>query len=1251
VTDNPLPDNPLPDRAEIPSTSTGWLVGSGEMATLVRAFDWASTPLGPVQSWSPALRMTVGLMLANRVPMLLWWGADYISIYNDAYRPVLGSKHPWALGKPCFECWEEIQQILRPLIDAPFNGGPATWMDDILLEIHRHGFFEETHFTISYSPVPDETAPRGIGGVLAVVYETTEKIIAERRVEALRDLGARSGEAKTAEMACAIAAETLANYEKDFPFVLFYLIDPDGKRAWLAAASGVERGNAASPEVIELDECLGGSGAWPLSEAVRNESMVTIDDLRMRFTDVPPGPWSDPPQSAAVIPIRSNKAHELAGLMVAGLSSRLKFDPPYRSFLELAATQVANAIATARAYEEERKRAEALAEIDRAKTIFFSNVSHEFRTPLTLMLGPLEELKGELSRADGLISARQYQRLDLAHRNGLRLLKLVNTLLDFSRIEAGRERALYEPTDLAAATTELASMFRSAVEKAGLRLIVDCEPLSEVAYVDREMWEKIVLNLLSNAFKFTFAGQIELMLRQTDEDFVLAVRDTGTGIPSHELPKLFERFHRVAGAQGRSHEGSGIGLAFVQELVKLHGGTVSVESSSGKGTTFTINIPRGHSHLPAEQIGAARTSVSTVMGATAFVEEALRWLSDGEPTGHEIIADATNRDSQPVSGERPYVLLADDNSDMREYVRRLLEPNYQVEVAVDGEAARAAIARRKPDLLLADVMMPRLDGMQLLARLRSDPQTNTLPVILLSARAGEESRVEGMQSGADDYLIKPFSARELLARVEAHLKMARFRDEAAETLRASEERYRAFVTASSDVVYRMSPDWSEMRFLHGRDFVADTKSPSRSWLQTYIRPDDQSRMMQAVQQAISNKSIFELEHPVIRVDGTTGWTHSRAIPLLGAGGEIIEWFGAARDISERKQAEETQQLLIGELNHRVKNILASVQAIMQQTLRRTQDPAAFAESFAGRIQSLARVHSMLTASTWKGAELRSVIGDQLLHGPVDETRITARGPGVYLEPQMTLHIALMLHELGTNAAKHGALSTPDGRVTIGWTVKDQTLQLRWEERGGPPSPAPATRGFGTTLIEQSARSEGGSARMLAGPNGVVWEIALQLPRPSAGSETSPLSPPESVPKMKGQPLVFDTPRDKLVGKRFLVVEDEPLVALDLSAALEQAGAEVIASTGSADKALEVIESRPLDAALLDGNLNGRPVDDIAAALMRRNIPFAFVTGYGRESLPKGFASIALLTKPFSESHLLDIARQLVDCSSPVSRAG
>jgi signal transduction histidine kinase len=466
-----------------------------------------------------------------------------------------------------------------------------------------------------------------------------------------------------------------------------------------------------------------------------------------------------------VLPLATPGQARLAGVLVTGVSPRRALDDEYRGFFELVAGHSAGAIADARAYEAERRRAEALAELDRAKTAFFSNVSHEFRTPLTLMLGPLEDLRGAPA-----VPADVRERLDLIQRNGVRLLKLVNALLDFSRIEAGRVEAVYEPTDLAAYTAELASVFRSAVERAGLRLVIQCRPLSAPVYVDRAMWEKVVLNLLSNAFKFTFEGEITVSVSQAADHALLEVRDTGIGIPAAELPHVFERFHRVRGARGRAHEGTGIGLALVQELIRLHGGTVTATSEPGTGTTFTVAIPTGAGHLPAERVGIERAPASTALGATSYVDEALRWLPDEVPA--EPFLPSPGLLTSP-RGAR--VLLADDNADMREYVRRLLGRHWTVETVADGETALAAARERPPDLILTDVMMPVLDGFGLLRELRADPRTRTVPVILLSARAGEESRVEGLDAGADDYLIKPFSARELVARVNAHLELARLR--------------------------------------------------------------------------------------------------------------------------------------------------------------------------------------------------------------------------------------------------------------------------------------------------------------------------------------------------------------------------------------------------------------------------------------------------------------------------------------------
>ncbi|TAK08889.1 MAG: response regulator [Candidatus Manganitrophaceae bacterium] len=758
--------NPLV-RRKTAAPSREWLVGGGEMGRLIRMHDWSATPLGPRGRWPQSLQTAIRIILGSRYPMFVWWGSAFIKFYNDAYIPVLGKRHPDALGQPAARVWAEIWPILGPQAEAVINEGRATWNEELLLVMERNGYTEETYFTFSYSPVANDAGE--VNGVFCACTEETGRVIDRRRLKTLRDLTARTAEAKTAEEACELAARALAQNPHDLPFALIYLLNHDGTRAHLAGCAGIAPQAAASPEAIEAGSMA--PNRWPLDSIARSEGMQ-LDDLAARFGPLPGGPWPESPRSAVLLPLAQPGQKQPAGLLIAGISPRRLLDDNYRDFLDLVAGHVATAVANARAYETERKRAEALAEIDRAKTAFFSNVSHEFRTPLTLMLGPIEDALADLRRP---LAPEHRERLITAHRNSLRLLKLVNTLLDFSRLEADRMEATYEPTDLAALTAELASTFRSAIDRAGLRLIVNCPLLEEPIYVDREMWEKIVLNLISNAFKFTFEGEIEVALRRAADQIELRVRDTGTGIPEEALPHLFERFYQVKGARARTHEGSGIGLALVQDLVRLHGGTTCVESAVGRGTTFTVAIPAGAAHLPSDRIGGARMRDSTALGAASYVEEALRWL----PERRNEEAPLGGPPQAPLHVPRPArILLADDNADMREYLRRLLSQKWTVEAVGDGAAAFTAACGRPPDLLLTDVMMPGMDGFELLQALRADSRTREVPVILLSARAGEESRVEGLEAGADDYLVKPFSARELMARVGAHLELAHLRREA-----------------------------------------------------------------------------------------------------------------------------------------------------------------------------------------------------------------------------------------------------------------------------------------------------------------------------------------------------------------------------------------------------------------------------------------------------------------------------------------
>jgi DNA-binding NtrC family response regulator len=398
------------------------------------------------------------------------------------------------------------------------------------------------------------------------------------------------------------------------------------------------------------------------------------------------------------------------------------------------------------------------------------------------------------------------------------LLKLVNTLLDFSRIEAGRVQAVYEPTDLSEVTAEIASVFRSAMENAGLRFSVECPPIGEPVHVDRDMWEKVVSNLLSNAFKFTFEGSVTVTLKSTDQAVELQVCDTGVGIPEEHRERVFERFHRIEGAHARTYEGTGIGLAFVQELVRLHGGDVRVDSSLGQGSTFTVRILRGTAHLPMERIQAVRSIASTGVRAAVYAEEAQRWLPDEwSPVDVTVLPKSATLTPWPQpepAGDRELIVVADDNADMRKYLRHLLGGRYEVHTVSDGRQALETTRLLRPALLLADVMMPQLDGFGLLRAVRDDAVLASTPIFLLSARAGEESRLEGLQAGADDYLVKPFTARELIARVEVHLKLAKLRRETAEReerLRLEAELERQRLSASQELLLETTRLYRELQ--------------------------------------------------------------------------------------------------------------------------------------------------------------------------------------------------------------------------------------------------------------------------------------------------------------------------------------------------------------------------------------------------------------------------------------------------------
>ncbi|MCL7460372.1 ATP-binding protein [Micromonospora echinofusca] len=734
----------------------------GETGRLMARLNWADTPLGPVDGWPQSLRAAVRMVLSSRYPMLLLWGERFTQLYNDAYSALIGDKHPDALGGDVRITLAEGWDVLAPLIDEAMATGVASWVPALQLLLDRAGYREEAYFSVSHAPARDDEGCTV--GVLTVCSEVTEQVVGERRLRLLRDLSV-GGDGRTVdvESTCVRLAEAIGGHPLDVPFAAIYL--RDGALLRRVACVGGEPVAAALPATLSTGQEHG----WGLAAAAGGTTTEVAGVER--WLTLPAGPWGDPVGTALALPLPSAEAGQPLGVLLVGVSPSRGLDEAYRSFHALLAQQVAVAVRNSQAYEEERRRAETLAELDRVKTGFFTNVSHEFRTPLTLMLGPLADA---LNDNEHPLPAAQRERVDTAWRNATRLLTLVNSLLTFSSLEAGQAHSQAREVDLAGLTAELSSVFRAAVERAGLRLEVDCPPLPRPVRVDPVNWERIVTNLLSNALKYTFVGRIRVALAADDEEIRLTVADTGIGIAEEDLPRLFERFHRVQGARSRSHEGTGIGLALVRELARLEGGDVRVESRIGTGTTFTVTLPWSATGRTAGPVA----EVDGVGGAArATAQEAIGWLADPARAGASAPAGQPARAYGGEDASRhARILVADDNADMRAYLARLLgEQGWRVQTVGDGRQALEAIRRERPDLVLTDVMMPEVDGFELVRRLRRQAATRTLPVVVLSARAGGDASVEGLDLGADDYVVKPFAAAELIARIRATLHGARSR--------------------------------------------------------------------------------------------------------------------------------------------------------------------------------------------------------------------------------------------------------------------------------------------------------------------------------------------------------------------------------------------------------------------------------------------------------------------------------------------
>jgi PAS domain S-box-containing protein len=1231
------------------------LATGGEAGALIARIDWASHPLGPIAGWPQSLRTALSICLASRTPILVWWGPELYEFYNDAYRPVLGAtKHPRALGARGADIWPEIWHIMYPIFASILAGGRAIGHHDMFMFLDRNGFEEETFFDHAHCPVIGDHGE--VAGIFTTVNETTGKVVGERRLRVLKLLAEQTVQAREVTAVCQLAARVLSGNAADVPYCLIY--ERRGERFELSGAAGLDVSDMRAVD----------PGRWPLARAAHTQGGEQVAaDIVPLFDEQSLREARRAPTRAVVFPLGGSDGAQPSAALVVGLSPHLAFDELYRDFLGLAAGQIAASIASARASAEQQRRLNALEELDHAKTKFFHNISHEFRTPLTLMLGPTEDA---LASPQGALSGDS---LLAVHRNALRLLRLVNTLLDFSRLEAGRLQPRLEASDLARLTRDHASAFESAFERAGLRLTLDCPTLSHAVYVDREFWEKIVLNLLSNALKFTLEGAVEVSLRESadGEKACLQVRDTGTGIPADELPQLFQRFHRVQGARARSHEGSGIGLALVHELVAMQGGTLEVETEFGHGTTFTVALPLSHEPVPARSVDVTAEPSAQRRSLSA---EALHALNDASQSANHAARARPTETAQAVVaaselGVRASVLVAEDNLDMRDYLARILSPYYELRMSGNGRDALRAAHERTPDLILSDVMMPELDGFGLLRELRSDPNTRPIPFVLLSARAGEDARVEGLQAGADDYLIKPFAARELLARIATQVALGRARH----AMRNAQERLRA--------IFQQAP--VAVSVVRGPAFVFELANPRyeqmmgrRVMLGQRFRDvfpellDDAPVLSMLEEVRATGRTFSASEYPVTldrHGDGklVDAFFYFSCQPLHESNQATDAILTVAIDVTEqvalRRELEalsKEREWLLGQeqrarsaaesanrvkdeflaiLGHELRNPLAPIATAL--TLLRQAGPVSkeqvIIERQVGHLTRLVADLLDVSRITRGKVDLKMGAVDvaQLVRQAVElasplleerDHRLTLDVPNTNLEVfGDATRLAQVLANLLTNAAKY---TNPHGHIQVRAVALDDFVEIAVEDDGIGIEPAMLEYvfdafaqeaqaidrsrgglGLGLTIARNLVALHGGSVAARSGGKGLGSEFSVRLPRylPS----THRVSKDAEASPVTPHATVFK-------GRRVLVVDDNDDAAELLGTWFRSKGAEVCVVNDGVAALSAARDFRP-QIGVIDIGLPALSGYEVARRLRadtsQRGLVLVAVTGYGQVS--------------------------------------
>ncbi|BGP19092.1 hypothetical protein JCM10213v2_007179 [Rhodosporidiobolus nylandii] len=995
-----------PDEPEDPYLNA---LGDCEMARRIRSHAWEKTALGPISSWPRELKTMVASILASPFRECILYGPSMTIVYNDLYIETAGAKHPDLLGMPAREGWAEIWDGLNAVALRALKG-ETCYFRDHYLAMERHGFTEETYHTFCYAPFyNDQGEVLGIRNLsvettssvvaarrLSTVRDLVQMTSLARTVEDFAESALKSLSSNPYDCPFAILytveevaskptkKEVRAGFRsnrttiklscrgslgvpQDHPFLveeaLIDITPPMSRQSSSSASTGtgstatavdlrerLEQG-ALSPAIAAGSPAPSTSSSastaqlhsktsewsWPFEEACLKRDPVLVEDLGAfaETLDRSNG-WNTPTRQAVVIPVMVEAGQTVpSAVLVLGVNAMNRYNHLMETFFNLLARHVAIGIFAVLAAEQDRLRADEL------------SISHELRTPLTLILGPLEDM---LSGSEGNhLSKVQRDKLVLVNRHANRLLTMVNKLLDFSSIEGGRAKYTYRPVSIGSLTRDIAVLFRDAIERTGIQYVIECEEDPSDAlpvYVALDVWEKIIYNLCGNAFKYTVSGRISVTLKSTRGEAVLAVSDTGIGIPQAELGKIFDRFHRIE-ANSRMATGSGIGLALTLELVKLLGGQLEVESEVGKGSTFTVRLQRGHTHLPMDQVDHTPEEVVPFPNYQnrnlAVVDEAASWRYDAsleeamESTPLSSASSVTSAaavseqgtSSGSGSGEdylggadvlslkNRTIVLVDDSRDLRGYMASLLSKQFTVVPFGDPREALQYINEHLPSLVLTDAQMPYITGQELTVAIRRNPHTALIPVVMVSAQSGPEARAEALEGGCDEYICKPFTARELMARVRIHLQLGLMRVELEKRVeertraliesegrnRALAERYSMLSTVSPVGVIEINSS-GQLTYANPRWFEISGASPLRpleDWKETVV-PEDWPKVERLWEMATKggDKGGEAEERQFRFVNGR--WAQLEIRASIG-GGLPDGYVGALTDITRQREVE------------------------------------------------------------------------------------------------------------------------------------------------------------------------------------------------------------------------------------------------------------------------------------------------------------------------------------------------------------